>query len=135
MLAFSRFFRARTLALTARPFSVNTKPKPISEVMPIAEALQLSLALSRAKSDESVEVRAREFGLFLELSLLSANSLLIDAQACFNLGVDPRKPGQNLRGTLSLPHGNGTKVVIAVLARGEKVRASRFLRVAGCAAD
>ena len=44
------------------------------------------------------------------------------AQVGFNLGVDPRKPGQNLRGAISLPHGNGKKVTIAVMARKEKVR-------------
>ncbi len=46
-------------------------------------------------------------------------------QAGFNLGVDPRKPGQNMRGFISLPHGSGKKVRIAVLTKGDKV--GRFL--------
>jgi large subunit ribosomal protein L1 len=30
------------------------------------------------------------------------------------LNLDPRKPGQSLRGSLSLPHGNGKKFAVAV---------------------
>ncbi len=51
-------------------------------------------------------------------------------QVGFNLGVDPRKPGQNLRGAISLPHGNGKKVTIAVMARKEKVRRAAPLALA-----
>ena len=38
------------------------------------------------------------------------------------LGVDPRKSDQQVRGTVSLPHGTGKKVKILVLAQGEKVQ-------------
>ena len=36
------------------------------------------------------------------------------------LGVDPRKADQLVRGTVSLPHGTGKDVRVAVFAEGEK---------------
>lgn len=38
------------------------------------------------------------------------------------LGVDPRKADQQVRGTITLPHGTGRKSVILVIAQGEKVQ-------------
>jgi large subunit ribosomal protein L1 len=37
-----------------------------------------------------------------------------------NLGVDPRKSDQMVRGTVVLPHGMGKKVTVLVFAKGEK---------------
>lgn len=37
-----------------------------------------------------------------------------------NLGVDPRKSDQMVRGTAVLPHGTGKKVTVLVFAKGEK---------------
>lgn len=37
-----------------------------------------------------------------------------------NLGVDPRKADQMVRGTVALPHGTGKQVRVLVLTRGEK---------------
>src|SRR5690242_21191727 len=39
-----------------------------------------------------------------------------------NLNVDPRKPDQNLRGTVMLPHGTGKPVRVAVFARGDRAK-------------
>jgi large subunit ribosomal protein L1 len=39
-----------------------------------------------------------------------------------NLGVDPRKSDQMVRGTIVLPHGLGKKVRIVVFAKGEKAK-------------
>lgn len=39
----------------------------------------------------------------------------------FNLGIDPRHADQQIRGTLSLPHGTGKTIRIAVIAQGEKI--------------
>ncbi len=36
-----------------------------------------------------------------------------------NLGVDPRKSDQNVRGATTLPHGSGKAVRVAVFAQGE----------------
>lgn len=38
------------------------------------------------------------------------------------LGVDPKKSDQHVRGVVSLPHGTGKTLRIAVIARGEKVQ-------------
>ncbi|CDZ80302.1 50S ribosomal protein L1 [Candidatus Rubidus massiliensis] len=38
------------------------------------------------------------------------------------MGVDPRKSDQQLRGTVSLPNGTGKSITILVLAKGDKVK-------------
>jgi large subunit ribosomal protein L1 len=40
----------------------------------------------------------------------------------FNLGLNVRHADQQLRGTLSLPHGTGSDVRVAVFAQGDKAR-------------
>jgi large subunit ribosomal protein L1 len=42
-----------------------------------------------------------------------------------NLGVDPRKSEQMVRGTVVLPHGIGKKVRVLVFAKGEKEKEAR----------
>lgn len=59
------------------------------------EALRLIKGVSYAKFDETVEM-------------------------AFNLGVDPKKTDQVVRGTVSLPYGTGKKVKVLVFAKGEK---------------
>lgn len=69
---------------------------------PVGEAVQLLAELSTAKFKESFEVAV-------------------------NLGVDPRKSDQAVRGSTSLPHGNGKTKRVAVFAQGasaEKARAA-----------
>ena len=61
------------------------------------EALALVKELATAKFDATVEVSIR-------------------------LGVDTRKADQNVRGSISLPHGTGKTVRVAVFAEGEKAR-------------
>ena len=61
------------------------------------EAMTLAKELASAKFDETVEVAIR-------------------------LGVDTRKADQNVRGSISLPHGTGKSVRVAVFAEGEKAR-------------
>ena len=42
-------------------------------------------------------------------------------EVALNLGVDPRHADQMVRGTVSLPHGTGKSLRIAVFAKGDKV--------------
>ncbi len=39
-----------------------------------------------------------------------------------NLGVDPRKADQNIRGSVVLPHGTGKTAKVLVFAKGEKIK-------------
>ncbi len=61
----------------------------------VEEACNLVVSTASAKFDETVELAV-------------------------NLGVDPTKAEQNIRGSVSLPHGLGKNVRIAVFAQGEK---------------
>lgn len=45
--------------------------------------------------------------------------------ADFRLGIDTRKADQQLRGMISLPHGSGKNVRVAVFAEGELARAAQ----------
>ena len=60
----------------------------------VGEAVDLVKELAHASFDETVELAVR-------------------------LGVDPRKADQIVRGTLSLPHGTGRTVRVAVFAAGD----------------
>jgi large subunit ribosomal protein L1 len=61
------------------------------------EALSLVKAMATAKFDETVEAHVK-------------------------LGVDPRHADQQVRGTVSLPHGTGKTVKVLVFAKGEKAK-------------
>ena len=43
-------------------------------------------------------------------------------EVCINLGVDPRHADQMVRGTVSLPHGTGKSVKVAVFAKDMKAQ-------------
>lgn len=61
---------------------------------PIEEAVSLLSELSKAKFNEAIDV-------------------------AINLGVDPRKSDQVVRGATTLPHGSGRDVRVAVFTQGE----------------
>lgn len=42
--------------------------------------------------------------------------------AALKIGIDPKKSDQQVRGTVSLPHGTGQKVVLVVIAKGDKAK-------------
>lgn len=46
-------------------------------------------------------------------------------EMAFNLGVDPRKADQMVRGMVSLPHGTGKVARVLVFAKGEKEKEAR----------
>lgn len=69
-------------------------------VNPVEEALAKLKELATAKFDESVEVTV-------------------------NLGVDPRKSDQVVRGSTVLPNGTGKSVRVAVFAQGDAADAAR----------
>jgi large subunit ribosomal protein L1 len=67
---------------------------------PVVEALGLVKELATAKFQESVDVSV-------------------------NLGVDPKKSDQAVRGSTVLPHGTGKTVRVAVFAQGENADAAK----------
>lgn len=70
----------------------NVDRKAVYELI---EAVKKVKAAASAKFDETVEI-------------------------AMNLGVDPRHADQNVRGVVSLPHGTGKSVRVAVFAKGPK---------------
>lgn len=64
------------------------------KVYPISAALELLKSLPPLKFIESIEV-------------------------CVNLGIDTRKSEQTVRGAVTLPHGTGRTVRVAVLTQGD----------------
>ena len=55
-----------------------------------------------------------------ELKARSATKFDETIEVAMNLGVDPRHADQMVRGVVSLPHGTGKSVRVAVFARGPK---------------
>ena len=66
----------------------------------VEEAVKLVKERAKAKFDETIEM-------------------------AFNLGIDPKHADQNVRGVISLPHGTGKTVRVAVFAKGEKAEAAK----------
>jgi large subunit ribosomal protein L1 len=46
-------------------------------------------------------------------------------ELAMNLNIDPRKADQSVRGVISLPHGTGKSMRVAVFARGDKAEAAK----------
>ncbi len=57
------------------------------------------------------------FGLLKEVTAVNYDPTV---DVAFRLGIDPRKADQMVRGAVSLPHGTGKEVRVAVVAAGEK---------------
>lgn len=63
----------------------------------LEEASKLVETFPKAKFDESIDL-------------------------CVNLGVNPRKAEENVRGTVALPNGRGKTIRVAVFCKGDKVK-------------
>ncbi len=85
--------------LSKRMRAIREKVEP-GKFYAVDEALGLLKELSSVKFDESVEVSV-------------------------NLGVDPRKSDQVVRGSTVLPKGTGKTVRVAVFAQGENAEAAK----------
>lgn len=85
--------------LTKRRKAILEKVLP-GKQYPVLEALQLLKDVTAVKFDESVEV-------------------------AINLGIDPRKSEQAVRGSSVLPKGTGKTVKVAVFAQGAQAEEAR----------
>ncbi|MGZ8217189.1 50S ribosomal protein L1 [Methylomagnum sp.] len=85
--------------LTKRAKLIKAKVQP-SKAYPIDDAFALLKELSNVKFVESVDVAV-------------------------NLGVDPRKSDQTVRGATVMPHGTGKTVRVAVFAQGSNADAAK----------
>ncbi len=71
---------------------------------------------------EKIEM-GKEYSLEDAISLVRESSYVKfdeTVDLAVNLGIDPRKSEQMVRGTVVLPHGMGKKVRVLVFAKGEK---------------
>ncbi len=84
--------------MTKRMREIAEKVDP-EKAYPIDEAVTLLSELSKTKFKESFDVS-------------------------INLGVDPRKSDQVVRGATTLPHGTGKEIRVAVFAQGENADAA-----------
>lgn len=87
------------MALGKRLKQAHADINPMT-LYPLEEALRLLQATPKPRFDETVEL-------------------------ALNLGVDPRQAEQNVRGVISLPHGTGRAVRVAVFARGAKAEEAK----------
>jgi large subunit ribosomal protein L1 len=68
-----------------------------AKVYKLEEACELLKTMPPVKFDQSVNIALR-------------------------IGIDPKKSDQQVRGTVSLPHGTGQNVVVCVIAKGDKAK-------------
>ena len=78
-----------------KKYLLSRKKTSAENKIDFAEAIKMSLEVSYAKFDETVDLAVR-------------------------LGVDPRHADQMVRGTVVLPNGLGKEVKVLVFAKGEK---------------
>ena len=76
----------------SKRYHIIAKRVEPNHAYPLRDAIQLIKENATAKFDESVDIAVR-------------------------LGVDPRKADQNIRGTVSLPHGSGKSVRVLVVTK------------------
>ncbi len=82
----------------------------------------------RARALRPLVDRARLYGLDEALALVkkTANAKFDESvEVAVNLGIDPRKSDQNVRGSAVMPRGTGKTVRVAVFAEGEAAAAAR----------
>ena len=85
--------------LSKRRRAINEKVE-LGKLYPIEDALNLLKDLSTVKFPETVDV-------------------------AINLGIDPRKSDQIVRGATTLPNGSGKQVRVCVFAQGDAAEAAK----------
>lgn len=78
-------------------------------------------AVAKIETDKLYGPKAG-FGLLKEIDQTTYD---VTVECAFRLGIDPRKADQMVRGAVSLPHGIGKEVHVAVVASGDKATEAR----------
>ncbi len=82
----------------------------------------------KAKLAREAVVAGRQYGITEALGIakdLASAKFAESLDVCVNLGIDPRKSDQVVRGATVLPHGTGRAVRVAVFAQGENADKAR----------
>lgn len=75
--------------------------------------------------DARSRIEDRDYSLEEAVALLrevKRSNFVESVDISIRLGVDPKYPEQNVRGTVVLPHGTGRQVRVLVIAAGEKIK-------------
>lgn len=88
----------------------------------------MAKASKKAKAIKEKVIRSKQYSVVDAISLLKefANSKFDESiDVSVNLGVDPRKSDQNVRGASVLPNGTGKTVRVAVFTQGPNAEAAK----------
>ncbi|KAB2833707.1 MAG: 50S ribosomal protein L1 [Caedimonadaceae bacterium] len=88
------------MAVEGKRVKKNSAEANRTQVYTLADAVKVIKKCATAKFDETIEI-------------------------AYNLNVDTRKSDQNVRGVVSLPHGTGKSVRVAVFARDAKAEEAK----------
>ncbi|MBI4970530.1 MAG: 50S ribosomal protein L1 [Candidatus Omnitrophica bacterium] len=84
----------------SKRYEERAKLVEVGKVYSLENAVKVIKQFPKAKFDESIEISIQ-------------------------LGVDPAKAEENLRGTVSLPHGTGKSVKVLCICKGEEAKAAQ----------
>lgn len=79
-------------------------------------------------------VLGKQYSIVEALTLLKslpAPKFIESIDVSVNLGIDPKKSDQTVRGAIVLPHGTGRKVKVGVFAQGEYAKAAAEADIVG----
>ena len=93
-------WRANFMAKFGKRLRNIRKDLDLNKVYSLNEAIELVKKNANAKFDETVEI-------------------------CMMLGIDTKKPEQNVRNVVSLPHGTGKTYRVAVFAKDQKAEEAK----------
>lgn len=87
-----------------------------------------------AKQSKALRAAYEKFDVEKAYSLKEAVQMMVDSKSVkfdataelhMNLGIDPKHADQQVRTTISLPHGTGKKVRIAVFCEDDKIKEAK----------
>ena len=84
----------------------------------------MTISKNRKKIKENID-NSKVYDPIEGIKLLKDNSYVKfdeSLEVAINLGIDPNKTDQNIRGILNLPNGTGKKIKVAVMAKGDKAK-------------